>query len=185
MPADDPDATKDFPAVARTVTIRRMSPQPKTHRRLPWAMRGVALAVLLIAAGYGMAFGGADRAWIGAMLLAAGNAILAPCAMALGAPLAGPWRRVIQAALWGTGLVLLVSVLLALSLPAPDATTRVVLGFPGPVAVVIFGVGVVPLLVLPVLFALSFDEAAFAPKEVERVKALTPSPRPPESGAAP
>lgn len=137
-------------------------------------MRGIAVAVLLIAAGYAMAFGGPDRARFGAVLLAAGNAILAPCAMALGAPLRGPWRRAIHAVFWGTGLVLLGAVLFALSLPAPDASTAVILGFPRPVAVVVYGVGVLPMLALPALYALSFDDAPFSPSEVERIRALRP-----------
>jgi hypothetical protein len=46
---------------------------------------------------------------------------------------------------------------------------------------VLYGAGVLPLLVLPVLFAATFDAAAFDQDRVARLRALTPAP---DDGAA-
>lgn len=141
-------------------------------RRQPRAIRGIALAALLILAGYAMAFGGEAWSRRGAVALIAGNAILAAATLALGAPVRGRWRRAIAVALGGTALLLAGAMMTAVLLPPPDTADPLYLGFPLGVAVVLLGAGMLPLLVLPALFALSFDAAAFDPSRIGQLRAL-------------
>jgi len=162
-----------------------MSSDRVAERRTPWAIRGIILAVLLILTGYGLAFGDEATARFGAVALAAGNALLAPAAMALGAPSHGRWARVIRIALWGTGLLLFSAVVVALAMPAAGPEAVLLLGFPRRVSIVLYGAGVLPLLILPALFAMSFDGSAFEPGRVDRVRALTPARTPGDKRSPP
>lgn len=139
-------------------------------------MRLILAAAVLIGLGYALAFGGAGGARLGAWALVLGNALLAPAVMALGAPLRGPKGRVVRAALWATGAIILVAFAGALTLPADEsATSRLFLGFPRRAAIVIYGAGVLPLVALPVLFAWSFDARDFDPENVDRIRAARPA----------
>jgi hypothetical protein len=43
--------------------------------------------------------------------------------------------------------------------PAPGPGARLLFGLPLPAAIVVYGVGIVPLLVLPIVYARTFDES--------------------------
>lgn len=145
-------------------------------------MRIVLAATIVIALGYLLAFAGARGARLGAGLLAVGLAALIPATMALGAPLSGPRGRVVRIALWSTGLVLLAAFGVALALPAnEDAATSLILGFPLRAAIVLYGAGVLPLVVLPLIYAWTFDDRSIGsvvPDESLSTPAVAPPPQP-------
>ncbi len=140
--------------------------------------RPAALAVLVvgivgIAIGYTAAFlPGGTPAWAPWLL-----AIGIPCAlgaiMILGAargragigPLKYPFAFVVA--------VLAVGFCAALALPATEGPlSRLWLGLPTRAAIVIFGIGLLPIVVLPVAYALTFEAQTLSAKDVERVREL-------------
>jgi hypothetical protein len=159
-----------------------MSSPPVSGRRTSWPVRGLLLASLLIAAGYASAFGGAEWSRTGAWLLAAGNALLVPCAMLLGAPLRGRFGRLLMLVLAATGLVILASIGAALMPGTPEsAASPLVLGIPRRAAIVLLGVGVLPMVVLPALFAWTFDGSPFGAERLAALRRLRPTDLPDDS----
>lgn len=157
-----------------------MTSDPATRARPRWAVGLIFAAAVLMLTGYALAFAGERGAALGAWALVLGNAVLAPAAMALGAPLRGTRGSVVCGALWATGFVLFVAFAVALALPADEAAaSRLFLGFPRRAAIVIYGAGVLPLLALPALFAWSFDARAFDAGNIERIRAARPVERDP------
>lgn len=137
--------------------------------------RGLALVVagtLAIAVAYGSAFlpGGVPRWAPWSMIL--GIALLSTGAMVLGA--ARPGRRLGPLA-WGLGfffVVLLGCFGAALALPATEAArSTLFLGLPLRAALVIYGVGWLPALVLPVIYARTFHEQTLNQADLERIRA--------------
>ena len=127
------------------------SPTARTARA---ALRLTAASTAVIAAAYVCAFAGAPGARLGAWLMALGNAGLVASMMALGA-------RRLAPLFCGTFVVLFASLAAALVLPPNEAPgVHLVLGLPLRAAVVVYGIGILPLLVLPLAFALTFDKSA-------------------------
>jgi hypothetical protein len=135
------------------------------------ALAVLVLAALAIAAAYASAFlpGGAP-AW-------------APWPMALGIPAALVSVMVLGAAgeRGGIGrlvypfafsaLVLAGGFAAALALPAGEAPgAALFLGLPLRAAVVIYGIGILPIVVLPIAYALTFFEQTLKPGDLERVR---------------
>lgn len=134
------------------------------------ALSGVALATVAIALAYASAFlpGGAPG-WA-APLLAAGTAVVLVSMMALGAQ-----RRGRVGSLWVPFAFVLVVVggglLALLAIPANEGPgTALVLGLPPRAALLLFGVGLFPTLVVPVAYALTFDTLTLGHDDLERVK---------------
>ena len=93
--------------------------------------------------------------------LRAGLAVLMPATMALGAPRHGPRSRVVRLALWGTFVALLAAFGAALALPAAEGPdSALFLGLPLRAAIVVYGAGVIPLIVLPLVYVWSFPGAS-------------------------
>jgi hypothetical protein len=62
---------------------------------------------------------------------------------------------------------------LALALPANEASgSSLLLGLPLRAAIVIYGVGLLPIFVLPVAYALTFDTQTLNESDIERVREL-------------
>jgi hypothetical protein len=122
-----------------------------------WPLRFVAASTVVIAASYACAIAGPAGARAGAWLMALGNAGLAASTMALGA------RRLYGLCL-ATFAVIALSFTAALLLPANEAAGAwLVLGLPVRAAIVVYGAGILPLLVLPVAYALTFDDPRRGP----------------------
>jgi hypothetical protein len=142
---------------------------PRIKRR---ALAAIVLSTCLIAAAYGSAFmeGGAPR-WAG-WLFAAGTTGVLLATLVLGAArrdrglgrLVVPF--VIMLALLGGGF-------LAVFLLPQDmgAAEPLVLGLPRRAAVVLYVIGLLPTLVLPVAYALTFADQTLRPEDMERVLA--------------
>lgn len=155
------------------------------ERRTTWPIRGLLISAAIIAAGYGAAFGGPAWTDLGAWLLAAGNALLVPSAMALGAPLKGRFGGVLSAALAGTGLVIVAAIGMALLVgPSESPDSTLLLGLPRRAAIVLLGVGVIPMLLLPALFAATFDEGPFEAGRIANLKRLRDTAAPGDGGAS-
>ena len=129
--------------------------------------------ILAIAVGYVAAFlpGGAPP-WA-PWLLALGIPIALGAIMILGAargrmgigPLKYPFAFVVA--------VLAIGFCAALALPATEsALSRLWLGLPARAAIVIYGIGLLPIIVLPVAYALTFEAQTLSAEDVERVREL-------------
>lgn len=137
----------------------------------------IALVLSTVAAGaaYGAAFlpGGAP-AWA-AWLLAFGTAGMMVAVMALGAaraPGAAPARRPLLA--WSFAATFLITAggfAYALAAPASEgaAGTPLWLGLPPRAAVVLYGIGLLPMLFLPLVYALTFEESTLGEDGLRRV----------------
>ena len=137
--------------------------------RLPLAV--LLLSCAAIAGAYGLAFlpGGAPP-WA-AWGLALGSAGALASTMALGAVRGGRVRPVALLACILTFLVVAGAFGAVLLLPADEgAGAALVLGLPLRTAIVLYGVGLVPLLFLPWAYAGSFDADTLDDDDLERVR---------------
>ncbi|MDP9201874.1 MAG: hypothetical protein M3P26_08075 [Gemmatimonadota bacterium] len=139
--------------------------------------RGALLALVggmvAIAIGYAAAFfRGGTPAWA-PWLLALGIPVALGAIMILGAargrrgigPLKYPFAFVVA--------VLAIGFCAALALPATESPlSKLWLGLPGRAAIVIYGIGLLPIVVLPLAYALTFETQTLSAEDVERVRAL-------------
>ncbi len=150
---------------------------PSATGRHPAANAGAALLVSGLfgaTAAYGSAFlpGGAPG-WagptlaVGAVLTMTGTALLAAAREG-----AGP----LTAVLGGGGLLLALAMIALWSIPPADAANpRLVLGLPARAAHLLYGIGLLPALVVPLVYAWSFDRATLSEEDVRRVRAASGS----------
>jgi len=133
------------------------------------ALSLVVAGTLAIAAAYALAFvPGAST--VGAWLMALGLATMIVSLMTLGAVRAGRSLGALRIPLLITFVAIAGCFIAALSLPAEGAGSAVVLGFPLRAAIVIYGVGLVPLVMLPVVYAMTFDEMTLSEDDLARVR---------------
>lgn len=138
--------------------------------------RRISLAALLagtlaITAAYGSAFlAGPPPAWA-AWALGIGTSVVMVASMALGAARQG---KGIGRLKWPFAFVFVVlaggfSAVMALPDEPPGAP--LFLGLPLRAAIVLIGIGLLPLLVLPVAYALTFDDMTLGEDDLARVRA--------------
>jgi len=137
------------------------------------ALAALVAGILAIAVGYAGAFiPGGTPAWA-PWLLALGIPVALGAIMILGAargrmgigPLKYPFAFVVAALAAGFGA--------ALALPATEGPlSELWLGLPARAAIVIYGIGLLPIIVLPVAYALTFEAQTLNAEAVERVRAL-------------
>jgi hypothetical protein len=137
------------------------------------AVGALLAGILSIAAGYGAAFRpGGTPSWA-PWLLAVGIPVALGAMMVLGAargrmgigPLKYPFAFVV--------LVLVIGFCAVLALPATEGPlSRLWLGLPARAAIVIYGIGLLPIVVLPVAYALTFETQTLSAEDVERVREL-------------
>jgi hypothetical protein len=130
-------------------------------------------AIAAIALGYAAAFGSRGTPAWAPWLLALGIPAALGAIMILGAtrgdrgvgPLKIPFAFVILMLVLGFGA--------ALALPASEGPlSRLWLGLPARAAIVIYGVGLLPIFVLPIAYALTFETQTLSAEDVERVREL-------------
>lgn len=145
-------------------------------------LAAVFVSALLVAAAYGSAFlpGGAPT-WA-PWLMVVGTAGLMVSTMALGATrrkhlrqLALPFALVFLIIVVGFGAVLL--------RPAEGPGTPLWLGLPPRAAIVLYGIGLLPLLAVPLVYALTFDAVTLSTADLERVRRAAAALRADGSGA--
>jgi drug/metabolite transporter (DMT)-like permease len=135
------------------------------------ALAALLAGTLLIAAGYGSAFLPGDPPAWAAWALGVGNALVMVAAMALGAARAG---RGIGRLKWAFAFVFLVlagGFGAVMVLPDETPASPLYFGLPLRAAIVLIGVGLLPLLVLPLAYALTFDEMTLGEDDLARVRA--------------
>ena len=147
------------------------NPLADTTRRV--ALVTLVAGILAIALGYAAAFlPGGTPAWA-PWLLAVGIPAALGAIMILGAargrmgvgPLKYPFGFVVATLAVGFGA--------ALALPATEGPlSNLWLGLPARAAIVIYGIGLLPIIVLPVAYALTFESQTLNAEDVERVRAL-------------
>lgn len=135
-----------------------------------FALAGVISGLLLIALAYASAWlpGGApvSAAWV----MVVGTALLLSSMMALGGIRRGrSWRRVVAAAAFLFG-VLVAGFGAALLLPAEGVSGPYLLGLPLRAAIILLGIGIVPVLVLPLAFAADFDDTGLDETSLARLR---------------
>ena len=152
------------------------------RRDAPVALIGVFVGSLVVAAAYASAWtpGGAPVWGVWSMIV--GSATVMAAATAMGALNSGVRRPLAIGAAVFLFAVIAVGFGAPLWLPVETASSPLVLGLPLRAAIEIYGVGLLPIVVLPLLFAVAFksdglDEASLA---VLRAKcAAAPSATPP------
>lgn len=139
----------------------------------------VALAALVggtlaIAAAYAAALlagpGGTAPGWA-PWCLALGVPVCLVATMALGAVRDGRLSGRLLAPFLLVGAMLAGGFALALALPDLGAAEPLWLGLPRRAAVIVYGIGLLPVVVLPVVYALTFDALTLRPADLERVMA--------------
>jgi len=147
-------------------------------------MQGVLLGVLGIALAYVAAFFPAAAA-AAPWLMAPGIVLLLLSLFAMGTGRRGRARS--AGFLLGMGFLLVVlsgGFGAALLLPAESAGSPLLLGLPRRAAILVYGIGLLPALVLPVIYALSFEATVLSAAELSELRArlaeLSRNPRPTE-----
>ena len=137
------------------------------------ALTALCAAVMAIAIGYAAAFRQSGTPVWAPWLLALGIPVSLGAMMILGAargrsgigPLKLPFLFVVAVLVIGFGA--------ALALPATESPlSGLWLGLPARAAVVIYGIGLLPIVVLPVAYALTFETQTLSAQDVERVRAM-------------
>jgi hypothetical protein len=140
-------------------------------RRL--ALQALFFSVVAIAVGYAAAFRRAGTPTWAAWLLAIGIPVALGAIMILGAtrgrrgigPLKLPFLFVVATLAIGFGA--------ALALPATEGPlSKLWLGLPARAAIVIYGVGLLPIIVLPIAYALTFESQTLSADDLEQVRAV-------------
>ena len=138
----------------------------------PLAIGALLVSALLIGAAY-----------VGA-LVASPVPRWAPWALMIGTSTIMLATRVLGASRRGAGIgrlvvpfaaiftVLIVGFSAALVLPAESATSPLWFGLPPRAAVILYGVGVLPLFVLPIAYAVTFESLTLSDEDLERVRAV-------------
>ena len=139
--------------------------------RVRGAIATLTLAVAAVGAAYASAFlpGGAPAWAAWAFALAMPVAVLALLVLGVSRPGHGIGRLAYPFAF--VFVVLVAGFSTALLLPPPAADSPLWLGLPPGAAVILYGVGILPLFVLPMAYALTFDRQTLSAADLERVRA--------------
>ncbi len=135
------------------------------------ALPALVLSMLLVAAAYGSALIFSEAPPWAAALLAVGTAGAMVAMMALGAARGGR-IGVLAIPFAFVFLVVAGGFLLVLALPpAAPGETELWLGLPPRAALVLFGIGLIPLLGMPMVYALTFDAMTLSEADLGRIRA--------------
>ena len=137
------------------------------------ALTALCMAILCIAIGYAAAF------------RRSGTPVWAPWLLALGIPVSLGAIMILGAARGRSGIgplklpflfvvaVLTIGFCAALALPATESPlSKLWLGLPARAAIVIYSIGLLPIVVLPVVYALTFETQTLSAEDVERVRVM-------------
>ena len=136
------------------------------------ALIALFIAIVAIAAGYAAAFSRNGTPTWAPWLLAAGIPVALGAIMILGAVRGAGGIGRLKIPFAFVILILAIGFGAALALPASEGPlSRLWLGLPARAAVVIYGVGLLPIIVLPVAYAMTFETLTLSAEDVERVRA--------------
>lgn len=145
--------------------------KPDSTRRL--ARLALIIAIGMIALGYASAFmtGGAPQ-WA-PWMLALGIPTALGGVMVLGATRGDAGIGPLKAPFAFVFLILAVGFSAALALPANEGPLSTLwLGLPTRAAIIIYGIGLFPIVVLPLAYALTFETQTLSAADIERVRTL-------------
>jgi hypothetical protein len=164
----DPTTPRTYAPSETTPAARPVAQGPATRI----AITLLVVATVAIAAAYAAAFRtGGPPAW-SAWVLATAVPLALVGVMVLGAARAGRLPGALGLAFALVGLMLAGCFALALALPADlGAAEPLLLGLPRRAAVIVYGVGLLPVFVLPAAYALTFDAQTLRDEDLERVRA--------------
>jgi hypothetical protein len=147
---------------------------PDASRRVrSYATVSLFAGVLAIAVGYASAFmrGGAPP-W-GVWLLAIGIPISLTAVMVLGATRGRRGIGSLKTPFTIVFLMLAIGFGAAISLPANEsANSPLWLGLPMRAAIIIYGIGLLPIFILPIAYAVTFEAQTLDSQDLEKVRAL-------------
>jgi hypothetical protein len=134
------------------------------------SLGAVLVSTLLLAAAYGLAFAPGVAPRLSPLLLAFGTAGVLASTLMLSAQREGR-----LGVLWVPVLFIVLVVaggLAALILlpPVDPSDPTLFLGLPPRAALLMYGVGLLPTLIVPVSYALTFDRLTLSPEDLERVR---------------
>lgn len=136
-------------------------------------MAALFLGVLAIAAGYAAAFSSTGTPTWAAWVLALGIPLSVGAIMILGAARGDRGIGTLKIPFLFVIAILAAGFCAALALPATESpTSRLWLGLPARAAVIIYVVGLLPIVVLPVAYAVTFKTQTLTAEDVARVRAL-------------
>jgi hypothetical protein len=141
-----------------------------TRRR---ALLALFIAIAAIASGYAGAFTRSGTPAWAPWLLALGIPIALGAIMILGAVRGSGGIGSLRFPFTFVILILVIGFGAALALPGPDGPlSRLWLGLPARAAIVIYGVGLLPIIILPIAYAVTFEEMTLSADDLERVRAV-------------
>lgn len=147
---------------------------PGTHRTLAHrtlALRGIVLGTVGIAVAYGSAFGPPAVAAAGPWIMAVALPVMMVALMAFGAVRAGQPMGALAAPFAIVIVLMAGGFLAALALPPDRANGAYWLGLPRRAAVIVYGVGLLPMFLLPLVYASTFDALTLGDADIERIRA--------------
>ncbi len=129
------------------------------------------VSIVAIALGYGAAFSRNGTPTWAPWLLALGIPVALGAIMILGAVRGAGGIGRLKIPFAFVILILAIGFCAALALPASESPlSRLWLGLPARAAVVIYAVGLLPIIVLPVAYAMTFETLTLSAEDVERVR---------------
>lgn len=135
------------------------------------ALGVLALAILAIGLAYAAAIATDGTARWPAWGMAVATAFAMVATMTLGAARTGqPHGGLRRLALPFAAVLLIMLGAFAAALLLPTAGEPLLLGLPRRAAIVLYGVGILPALILPVAYAWTFDELTLTEEDIERVR---------------
>ena len=128
-------------------------------------------SVIAIAAAYATAFLPGDTTIVSGLLMIFGISAMAVSMMTLGALREGEKPGVLGFAFAFVFAILMVGFSAVLLMPGPDsAASRLFLGLPPRAAIVLYGIGFLPVLVLPYIYAKTFDDRTLTEEDLRRIR---------------
>jgi len=135
------------------------------------ALIALFVAIVAIAAGYAAAFSRSGTPTWAPWLLAVGIPVALGAIMILGAVRGAGGIGRLKIPFAFVILILAIGFGAALALPASEGPlSRLWLGLPARAAVVIYGVGLLPIIALPVAYAMTFETLTLSAEDVERIR---------------
>ena len=136
-----------------------------------FTIRAILAATCCIALAYASAFVPDGTRW-GVWCMVVGLATMVVSMMALGVVRRGQGVGRLALPLAFTFVVIVAGFGAALLLPDEGAGARILLGLPLRAAIVLYGVGLLPIVVLPFAYAATFDAMTLSEEDLARVREL-------------
>lgn len=134
------------------------------------ALLGLVISICLLGVAYASAFLPGDPPTWAAWLMAIGTTLSLIAMMAVGAARQGRIGRRLAVALAAVLAVVGGGFGVLLALPPAGGEAPLWLGLPPRAAVLLYGIGLVPFFIVPVVYAWTFDELTLSEADMERVR---------------